>query len=282
MRLSDIQLFHAVYEAGSFTGAANNLDIPPASISRKINKLENKLENKLGICLFKRTTRSLHITDVGKHFYNRTKAIQQDFTSLCEEVRQENEHFGGKIRIQLIPESKVLIPFLHKFQREYPQITLDLVVSGHDLNIIKYGIDMAIKVGVQRDSSFIYRKLAFINQDIVAAPSYIKKAGIPSDFKDLKHHNCLLFRKPDGTVESTWATSKGEEIKVTGNLIADDISLIKEATLLGQGVSCLPRLLSDKHIKAGTLKKLFPTEAPVSDDICLRSRLKSSIAAHIY
>ena len=265
MRLSDIQLFHAVYEAGSFTGAAHNLDLPPASISRKITKLENNL----GVCLFQRTTRSLHITDVAKHFYKRTKEIQHDFIAVCEEIKQENENFGGKIRIQLIPESKVIITFLHKFQQKHPQVILDLIVSGHNLNLIEHGIDMAIKVGAQQDSSFIYRKLAFIDHEIVAAPAYIKASGSLSNMEELTHHNCLLFRKPDGTIESSWATSKESEVKISGNLIADDVSLIQEAALLGQGIACLPTVFCERHIQKGDLIKIFPSRENFIDGICL-------------
>jgi len=277
MHLDNIKFFHAVVEAKGFSAAARLLDLPKAKISRKVIQLEEEI----GATLLTRTTRSVKPTQQGLHFYKKTKEMYAELIQLTEEVTGDEKIIDGKLRIQLPPESKILMPYIQEFQLQYPGIELDLLIDSQDINLVERGIDITIKVGQQPDSNLICRKVDSINRVVLASPRYLERHSKLDKMEHLSLHNCLRFRRSNNKVESYWPIDKkGTLVEINGNLISNDTGLLLEATLLGQGIAYLPRLLCKKYIENAELKILFEQKQPYSEDIWLlypQNRYKSHV-----
>ncbi|MCW4438865.1 LysR family transcriptional regulator [Vibrio splendidus] len=264
MNINDFQIFHSVVESGGFTAAAKSLGLPTATVSRKIVLLEKELS----LTLLTRSTRCVTPSKAGLIFYQRTKLICADLDNTLEEIHHNQTALEGRIRVQLLPAAKSLIPYFYQFQLMYPGILLDLVIESQNICLIKHGIDLAIKVGEQQDSNLICRKARTIMTELVASPEYLQNYGTPNCLEDLNEHNCLRFRDSNNVVESTWTFSKGEKLNdITGNFISNDISLIHQASLLGQGVALLPRVLCKDDIITGKLISLLSANKKIHYDI---------------
>lgn len=266
MNINDFQIFHSVVESGGFTAAAKSLDLPTATVSRKIILLEKELS----LTLLTRSTRAVTPSKAGLIFYQRTKSICADLDNTLEEIHHRQTALEGEIRVQLLPAAKPLIPYFHQFQLMHPDILLDLVIESQNICLIKHGIDLAIKVGEQQDSNLKCRKARTIVTELVASAEYLQRYGTPRCLEDLNEHNCLRFRDSNNVVESTWTFSKDEKLNdIKGNFISNDISLIHQASLLGQGVALLPRVLCKDDIISGKLISLLTTKKKMHYDIWL-------------
>lgn len=256
MNWADLKLFHTVVETGGFSAAARSLELPTSNVSRRIILLEEHLK----FSLFLRTTRVVTPTEEGLFFYQRTKSMSADFEHTLDEINNKQKSIKGSIRVQLLPAAAPLIPFFHSFQSKYPEINLDLVIESQNINLIEHHIDLAIKVGEQSDSNLKCRKLPAITMKLVASPKYIEDKGNLDSLDDLKDRNCLLFRDSANRIKSTWELTKDKitsNIDVTGNFLSNDISLIKQAAILGQGIALLPRIICKEDIKNNRLIALL-------------------------
>ncbi|MHA7231102.1 LysR family transcriptional regulator [Vibrio campbellii] len=260
-----LRIFHSVVECGGFSAAAKSLELPVTNVSRRIIQLEEELN----VSLFKRTTRVVVPTEAGEIFYQRTKSICSNLDSAIEELTSRHTALEGKIRIQLLPAAIPLLPYLNEFQTIHPNISLDLVVESQNIGLIENGIDLAIKVGDQNDSNLKCRKLLTMKRVIVASPDYLKSHTFPQSIQDIQDHNCLRFRDSDNKIESIWESADLETEKRQGNFVSNDISLIHQATLLGQGVALLPWIICEEDIKQGKLVQLLEKEYTFNTDIWL-------------
>lgn len=260
-----LRIFHSVVECGGFSAAAKSLELPVTNVSRRIIQLEEELN----VSLFKRTTRVVVPTAAGEVFYQRTKLICSNLDSAIEELNGSRNALEGKLRIQLLPAAIPLLPYLNEFQTIYPNISLDLVVESQNIGLIEHGIDLAIKIGNQHDSNLKCRKLLTMESVIVASPDYLKSHTFPHSIQDIQDHNCLRFRDSDNHVESIWDRNSQQGKIAQGNFISNDISLIHQATILGQGVALLPLIICKKDIEQGKLIRLLEKEHTFDTDIWL-------------
>lgn len=256
--LTWMESFAAVVEAGSFTTAANQLGISKSFVSKQISQLENSL----GTRLLHRSTRKLSLTDEGAQFYKHCELIVSEAEKAREEMIDSHSNPRGRIRMTL-PQSLIISNagvVLIKFQEEYPDIELEIVVSGVTENLIDEGIDLALRVGQLEDSALVYRKLSECVFQTVASPLYIKKHGKPDHPTDLTRHNCLIYASSSSGRNWPFRLPTGEEITVNtrGNLICNDGNLIVEAALQGRGIGFGPSFLYQPYIDKGELDLLLP------------------------
>lgn len=252
-----METFSAVVETGSFTAAADKLGLSKSFVSKQVSTLENDL----GTRLLYRTTRKLSLSDEGGQFYNHCKIIMTEAENARLEVMDRQGAPRGKIRIT-VPQSLIISGFgqlLINFQLQYPEIELEVIASGRVEDLIKEGIDIAIRVGQLEDSSLISRRLAGCSFQVVASPSYIEKYGVPSQPADLMQHNCLIYG--DSKINKGWPfkSPSGESIRVKarGNLTSNDGGLIVEAMINGLGIGFGPSFLFEEHVKKGRLQLLL-------------------------
>jgi len=254
-----MEAFATVVETNSFTAAAERLHLSKSFVSKQVSQLEAEL----GTRLIHRTTRKLNLTEEGSIFYKHCQLIISEVENARAEIHESQSCPRGKIKITL-PQSLIIAgagETLLKFQQQYPQIELDVTVSGTFLDLIDNGIDLAIRIGQLEDSTLICRKLSNCCYHVVASPDYIKKHGAPHKPMDLKGHNCLIYSSLNEA--SLWSfrmhNKENITLKAKGNLTTDDGLLIVSAVCEGMGVAFGPNFLFNQHIKSGALNLLLPS-----------------------
>lgn len=251
--LTLMETYACVVEAGSFTLAAERLGHSKSFVSKQVSQLESEL----GTRLLYRTTRKLSLSDEGGRFYNHCKLIMTEAENARSEIIESQINPRGRIRIT-VPQSLIISgvgEILIDFQRQYPEVDLEVIVSGRVENLVEEGIDIALRVGLLEDSTLICRRLADFVFQVVAAPQYIAARGEPADPVSLTRHNCLVYG--DSRISRNWplCTRNGEPltVKVQGNLTTNDGHLILNAALKGLGIAFGPSIMFAKPLLEGQL-----------------------------
>lgn len=267
MKIEDLKLFTTVVELGSFTAAANALDLPRANVSRRINELENALNFQL---LF-RTTRSLSLTKSGEIYYNELLLALDAFEHANHVAMSTlSSAVHGHIKLGLLPESgKHIQHMLFTFQNMYPGVQLD-IRSVHNANeeLYQYGLDLAVHVGRVNKGNVVAKKLANVNRILVASPSYLEKHDTPESILDLIDHPFICYRWPTGAVDKEW-TVDGKNLAVQPTIVTDNMGFVVESVLAHRGLCFIPSILVEKEIENQQLVPLFANEFNQNEEVWL-------------
>ncbi|WP_025118886.1 MULTISPECIES: LysR family transcriptional regulator [unclassified Serratia (in: enterobacteria)] len=194
IQLGSLELFCLTAETGSFTAAATLAALTPAAVSRAVARLEARLGAKLLL----RTTRSMRLTSEGEQYYLRCRQALNQLNDAEKQLAQEQELPAGLLTISVpTPYAHYrLLPRLPAFRRLYPEVTLDIHVSNHNVDLTAQGYDLAIRGNHLPDSELVARKLEDAALCVVAAPEYLAQYGTPTTPEELKHHECIQFELP--------------------------------------------------------------------------------------
>lgn len=194
IQLGSLELFCLTAETGSFTAAATLAALTPAAVSRAVARLEARLGAKLLL----RTTRSMRLTSEGEQYYLRCRQALNQLNDAEKQLAQEQELPAGLLTISVpTPYAHYrLLPRLPAFRRLYPEVTLDIHVSNHNVDLTAQGYDLAIRGNHLPDSGLVARKLEDAALCVVAAPEYLAQYGTPTTPEELKHHECIQFELP--------------------------------------------------------------------------------------
>ncbi|KAF6675794.1 MULTISPECIES: LysR family transcriptional regulator [Pantoea] len=261
-RLDCDRMFVTVLETGSFSAAALRL----GTSSSQASKLVSKLEQRLGVQLFKRSTRALSPTDVGRSYYERVKNLLDAFETLDASVRESATTPTGRLKISA-PGSfgtVVLSEVLVAFARRYPLIELDVSFSDRSVNIVDEGFDMAIRIGTLSDSSLVARKLGEVHVRIAASPVYLEQFGTPQHWREMPQHQCIIdtnFRDPwHWPFAGGSGGSGGSEIvtvPVRGRLRFANTEACLQAAMAGLGIARLPGFIAAPALQRGEIVRLL-------------------------
>lgn len=255
-KLEMMKTFVVVARHGSFTLAANELDISVQTVSKYIKALESHLD----VRLFNRTTRNVHLSHTGTAYFERCVDLLGQFDELEASLSSEHHAPAGRVRISAPTAfgELHLVPVLAKFQQQYPKISIDIDLSNRRVSLVDEGFDLAIRIGQPSDSSMIAKKLTDMRVTVCAAPSYLQQHGTPSHPKELANHNCLIdtnFR-----FAKHWPFNVGGKefkVEVAGNFQANSPGSIKKMVAAGLGIGICPYYVLNEEIIAGTLVPLF-------------------------
>ena len=265
--MQSMAVFRRVVEAKSFSAVARETNMSQSTVSKHIASLEERLDTKL----LNRSTRSLKLTEAGKEYYHHCIRILNDFQEAEASVGKGKIDPTGTLRISTSAAfgRTCIVPYLSEFFTSYPDISIDLIFNDEYTDLVKEGIDLAIRIGPLEDSSLIARKIGSSPRLVVASPEYLVKNGRPKKPTDLIKHNCLFYslqKSPD-----LWyfnSTQEGDEsIRVSGRLKASSPDAICDATLQGLGISILGEWYVRNHIKEGKLQVIMPNYKPTAYDI---------------
>lgn len=243
-----IQEFVAVVETNGFTQAAHRLNTSVVQVSRKVSALENHL----GVKLFNRTTRKVSPTEAGAIYYEHCKQLVEGLELAELSVTQMQSTPRGTLKITApttYGEQKIA-PLVSDFLKLYPKIDIDLNLTNERLDLTEHRIDVAIRLGHLRNSTWVAKKLSSRQLHICASPDYIKKYGTPHSISDLSKHNCLI-----GSVNH-WHlkdNDKSKCIHIKGRLRCNSGIALLNATQQGLGLSQLPDYYVKKHLESGEL-----------------------------
>jgi len=256
-RIYAFQLAMIVLKEGSFAGAARRLDVTPSNITKEIQKLEDYL----GVKIFKRTTRSLSLTQEGKIALERARGILNDLHELEDDVLGAVDTFQGSLRVTApyTMGQNILSHDFAQFQLDHPYIELDLRFTDRTLDPVEQDIDLSIRTAYElKDSSLYVKNLGELQRVIVASPEYISHFKEPRTPDNLIKHNCLLHMR--GGSPLVWSFKKGslrKDIRVQGTFKSNNLTSLLNACERGVGILNVPMYLVKEQIKSKKLKVLF-------------------------
>jgi len=265
--MQSMAVFRRVVEAKNFSAVARETNMSQSTVSKHIAALEERLDTKL----LNRSTRSLKLTEAGKEYYHHCIRILNDFQEAEASVGKGKIKPTGTLRISTGAAfgRAYLLPHLQDFFDNFPDIDIDLLFDDDYIDLVKEGIDLAIRIGPLSDSTLIARKIGSSPRVVVASPEYLVKHGRPKKPADLVKHNCLFYslqKTPD-----LWyfnSIQEGDEaIKVSGRFKASSPDAVCDATVEGLGISVICEWYAREHIKHGRLKVILPEYKPTTYDI---------------
>lgn len=260
--LENIRVFVRVVEQDSMSAAGRQLRLSPAVVSHRIQSLEAHL----GVRLLNRTTRRVQPTEQGLAFY------QASLEVIAAVERAENVAAGaggapqGTLRVTapLGFARRILAPLVPEFQALHPQVTLQLRLSEHIIDLLTESVDVAVRMAILSDSSLISRKVVDCERVLCAAPAYLSEHGRPETPEELLDHNCLLLRFP-GSQQYRWTLQSPDgprPISVHGRFDADDGDVLTAWALMGQGIVLKPLWEVAEHLRSGALEPVLLDHPP--------------------
>ncbi|MHA7923810.1 MAG: LysR family transcriptional regulator [Marinobacter sp.] len=255
-KLTEMEVYAAVIQRGGLSAAARELELTPSAVS----KLIKRLENRLGVRLLNRTTRRLSTTEAGQQFYQRCL----DILSAVEDAENTLSNYGqiakGKLRINSTAgfARHQLLPILMEFQEEYPQLELELQLSGIPVDLVAEQVDVAIRLGVLEDTSLVARHLGESRRIVCASPEYLKLHGKPRVPSDLKSHSCLRLSTSRSFNLWRFQTPDGEQlIEARGGFLTNDVNALCDYAMQGGGIARLSSFMVGRLLEDGKLIALL-------------------------
>ncbi len=238
--LDEIAVFVHVVQAGSFTAAARQRNVPKSTLSRAVSRLEETMRSRL----LQRSSRKIALTEAGRAFYDRAAPHIAGLRDAAEALGDEDQP-QGTLRITAPPDagSAFLGELLVRFTARYPLVRVDVDLSTQRQNLIEEGFDAALRAAmVIDDSSLVGRRIATPEVRLYASPGYLARRGLPAAPEELVEHECVLFRPVDGRNEWSFTGPDGEErqVTVTGRIGGNDFSFLRAAVRAGAGIAMLP------------------------------------------
>ena len=260
-RLQSMEVFVAVVDLGSFTAAANAFRITPPMVSKHINGLEKRL----GATLLTRTTRRLHLTEIGQTYYENCKKILGEIEVAESGATAMSATPKGLLRVSasIWFGSLTLAPIVCDYLKQHPEVNVDLSLTDRYVDIVDEGIDVAIRIGELEDSSLMARKLSLFALSICASPAYLKQIGTPKKPEDLLQHQCLGFT--NWRTQSGWRLLQrqiGASTGIAPRFESNNGQALRTAALKGIGIIMMPTDLLRQDIEQGTLVEIMQDYVP--------------------
>jgi len=265
-RIAAMQLFRRVVEAKSFSAVSREVRLSQSTVSKKISGLEEYLATKL----LNRSTRQLNLTDAGQRYYQRCCQILDEVADAETELQQQQDVATGILRISVpIAAGRMkILPCLWEFLEQHPKLKLDIQFDDHYVDIVKEGIDVAIRIGDLTDSALIARKIGSIPRYTVASPSYLVQYGEPANIAELQQHDCIVYSLLSTGNEWHFDGKNGKQkVAVQGRFSSNSPDAICQAALMGQGVAVILGWLVEDDIARGRLKVLLKDDVPTRLDL---------------
>ncbi len=258
MDFNTIAMFTQVVECGSFTQAAEVLDLTKSTISRKVAELEAHL----GVRLLTRSTRNLVLTQEGEVFYQSCVQMLEIMDQAELEVMANQDLIRGRLNVAMPVElgQQVLGKYIHDFLKLYPNVTIHLELTNREIDIIGEGIDLYAQVGDVTDSSLVARPFHSSRRILVASPEYLAQYGDIKRPEDLAppHHQIKLS---NAVKLPNWLLTQADEqvrIDLPYRLRVNTITSSLMACVDGLGIAMLPEFICREHLEAGRLVRLLP------------------------
>lgn len=259
-QIQSMRVFARVVETGSFTKAAESLDMPKGSATKLVQQLEARLKVKL----LNRTTRQVTVTPDGAAYYERASRLLTDLDEMEAAMTLAQGNPGGRLRVDVGSSiaSRIIIPALPAFYRRYPDIQLDLGVSDRPVDLVGDNVDCVIRGGELSEQSLVARRIGNIPLVSVATPAYLAEHGVPKHPLELeaKHTVINFFSPRTGRMFPNVFERDGERIEVAGRhkLSVNEGNAYLEAALAGLGIAQLARFQALPHLASRELVEILP------------------------
>jgi DNA-binding transcriptional LysR family regulator len=257
--LEELRCFLAVVKAGSFSGAAKALDLPKATVSRRVAELERRLATQL----LERTTRSVRMTDAGRDYAQHAAAALAALDDATARIHPQAAKVTprGRLRVTAPVEFgvAVLSPLLAEFVAAEPRIELDLELTSRQVDLVHEGFDLGLRLGPFPEHGLDARPLGALRQGLYASPAYLAAAGTPRYVHELGERPVLQF--VGAGPEPVWRLTDGAqtlELAITPRLRSNNHWVLRDAAIAGLGIGLIAELAAEPAVSAGRLRRLFP------------------------
>jgi DNA-binding transcriptional LysR family regulator len=256
-RFQALRVFTQVVESGSFSGAADKLDLSTTAASRHVAELEAHLQTRL----LNRTTRRVSLTESGRAFYERAVQLLADLDEAEQEASRAAVVPRGTIKLTTSVNFGVrhVAPAIAAFLVAHPGVRFDVSLSDRIVDLVEEGFDLAVRIGAPGSDNVVARKLGETRLVPCASPAYLKAHGAPRVPEDLARHNCLTYEYV--APRSVWsfrdAAGAERSVRVGGSLHANNGDLLAEAAAQGAGIVFEAAFIVGPEVRAGRLVPLL-------------------------
>jgi len=253
-RLTGLIAFARAASLGSYTAAARALGISPSAVSKSVQRLEQQL----GLSLFTRTTRSLTLTAEGRDLHERALRLLREAEDIEQAVLAAKAEPSGTLRVAapLPLGAYVLGPHLARLKARYPRLSVDLRLGDEYVDLVREGIDVAIRVGELADSRLISRRLAAHRVCAYASPAYLAARGTPRHPDELAGHDCVNLRFQNSGQLLRWpfmVNGRLMELMPASWMVADTSDAIAEILAGHGGIGMSPTYVAARYVARGEL-----------------------------
>lgn len=255
-KLTAMQTFIRVAEAGSFSAAARQNGMKQSAVSQQIAALEEAL----GVVLLHRTTRTMALTEPGHHYLQQVRQLLGAMDELEQQLRPESQPLHGRVHIQL-PSGigQRLMPHLIAFQQVHPALRLNIALEDRLSDLIVEGVDVAVRVSESPPATLAARSLATIETVLVASPEWIARNGPPQTPDDLMRYPHIRFSgiAADAPLQLVSATAK-VSVPVESVFRSNNSDALMQALEAGLGIGGLQTLPGADALASGRLVRVLP------------------------
>jgi DNA-binding transcriptional LysR family regulator len=266
MDVSALSIFVEVMRRGSFAAVAKDRNVDPSSISRLIASLEDEL----GIRLFQRSTRQLAPTEGGRIYFERIEPLIEELEHARAAAQDAGAGVSGTLRVSTtVAFGQIcIVPLLGEFRRSHAGLSLDLLLTDTNLDLIGERIDVAIRLGPRLDVGYVGTKLFSTRYRVCASPAYIARAGAPSVPAQLAERDCVVFDLPGFRDRWLFQSKSGDvtEVPIKSGLRLSSALAIRQCALDGLGPVLIGHWNVDADLADGRLIDLFPDYSVTATD----------------
>lgn len=257
--LDGLGVLRAVVEAGSFVRAGEGLGLTQSAVSRAVARLEERI----GVRLFRRTARSISLTDEGRRFYESVAPHLGAIVDATTEAGGSSSKVRGRLRVNVDPGigQFVLTPRLPPFLAKYPELAVEIEARDRMGDLVRDGFDVSVRFGQPRPSALKARLLLRTRVVTCASPAYVARHGMPQRPSDIEQHQCVLMRDPSTGSHFAWELVRGKKVvavNASGQLMVNAVGPLLAACLAGQGIAQVLELYAREFLADGRLVQVLP------------------------
>jgi DNA-binding transcriptional LysR family regulator len=253
---------------GSFAAAARELGGAPSTLAKAVARLEASLRVKL----FHRTTRQVSLTPDGERLFQRCQRVLAELDELEADAAGARAEVAGTLRVDLpiVYGKQVVMPVLALLRSRHPKLQLDVRLQDGYADLVRDGIDVAVRVGELRDSTLVARRFDRQTMVLCASPRYLAEHGTPRTVDELKSHTAVVFRLPTSGRNRPWQLRQRDrpvELHPGAAVRVNDGEGMVAAACLGMGLVQLPDYFVAAEIGRGELVEVLPSCRPEAQPI---------------
>lgn len=266
-----MQIFTRVAEMSSFTGAAETLTLPKASVSTAVRQLEQQL----GTRLFHRTTRHVELTQDGAVYFDHCVDLLAELDELNTLFINDERALTGRLRVDMPSRlaRHQVAPRLPEFLQAHPQLAVELSSTDRRVDLVQEGFDCVLRIGTLRDSSLVARRLGTMRLVNCASPAYLKRHGVPTTINDLRDGHLLVhYASTLGDKPEAWEYFDGRiyrALELPGIITVNNSDAYEACCLAGLGMIQVPAIGVQHLLDDGQLVEVLPDHPAQSMPVSL-------------
>ncbi|WP_422376892.1 LysR family transcriptional regulator [Roseibium sp.] len=254
--LDDVALFVQIAQLRSLKAAADRVGLPPATVTRRLRKLEERI----GAQLVHRSARKFALTSAGQAYFEAFADLVQHAEATLRSLDTDMSALQGSLKAAAPTNISVgiLQPMWSGFLKEYPDIRLTLTLSNENQDLLANQVDLALRAGPQTDERLYQQRLGTVATILVASPGYLNQAGTPTNPAEIESHAQIrVAALPEWLLQNTTSGERAR-IPISARITVDDIGLARQLAADGHGLALLPVSELSADLQTGRLVPVLP------------------------